>query len=60
MPAIPAPEKLVEIARSIRNSIEDREWKQYQRYLAKFEQHDRESPDEAPLSFEEFCAMPRK
>jgi len=56
MPAIPDPEELLERAQSINRTVEDREWKQYQRYLAKHEEKYGDPPIEQPLSFDKFCA----
>ena len=56
MPKIPDPESLVEIAQSVKRIVEDREWKQYQRYLAKHERKYGYPPTEKPLTFEKFCA----
>ena len=56
MPAIPDPSDLLEAARSTQRPIEDREWKQYQRYLRKRNQQQREiARYKQPLTFEEFC-----
>jgi len=60
MPKIPDPETLLELAESIGRSIEDREWKQYQRYLAKHKRQHGDTLEEEPLKFEEFCAKARK
>jgi len=60
MPTIPDPETLMETARSASRPVEDREWKQYQCYLAKYEGQHGITPDEPPLTFEEFCARLRK
>lgn len=56
MSIIPNPSDLVASARSARRPIEDRQWKQYQRYLAKHKEKYGNPPDEPPISFEEFCA----
>ena len=56
MPAIPNPSDLMEAARSASRPIEDRQWKQYQRYLAKHKEKYGDSPDEKPISFAEFSA----
>ena len=56
MPAIPNPSDLMEVARSASRTIEDRQWKQYQRYLAKHKEKYADSPDEKPISFAEFSA----
>ena len=56
MPAIPDPEELVKRAKSISRNVEDQEWKQYQRYLAKHELKFGNPPTEKPLSFRKFCA----
>ncbi len=55
MPTMPDPGTLLETARSASRAVEDREWKQYQRYLAKYESQHGHTPDEPPLTFEEFC-----
>jgi hypothetical protein len=55
MPAIPDPSDLLEAARSTQHPIEDRQWKQYQRYLRKRNQQRADSLDKQPLTFEEFC-----
>jgi len=55
MPKIPDPETLVETAKSAKRIVEDREWKQYQRYLAKHKQRYGNQPSEQPISFEQFC-----
>ena len=57
MQIIPDPKRLVELAHSAGRLIEDREWKQYQRYLAKLEQQHTKHPEPGPLRFEEFCAL---
>jgi len=56
MPRIPSPEALLEIAQSTLRKIEDKEWKKYQRYLAKHAKQNGNTPTEEPLKFEEFCA----
>ena len=56
MSAIPNPSDLMESARSASRTIEDRQWKQYQRYLAKHKEKYGDSPDEPPISFIEFTA----
>ena len=56
MPKIPDPEALVEKARSINRKVEDREWKKYQRYIAKHEQKYGTPPTKHPISFEKYCA----
>ena len=56
MPAIPNPSDLMEAARSANRKIEDRQWKQYQRYLARHKEKYGDPPDEAPISFAEFSA----
>lgn len=56
MRKIPSPEKLMEIARSTKRVVEDREWKKYQRYLAKHEQKFGNPPTEQPIPFEKYCA----
>jgi hypothetical protein len=55
MSIIPDPSELVELARSAQRNIEDREWKQYQRYLSKFEDKNGHSSRAEPLSFKEYC-----
>lgn len=55
MPKIPDPESLLEIAQSAERIVEDREWKKYQRYLAKHEQKYGNLPTEPPISFEKYC-----
>ena len=55
MSIIPDPAELVKLARSTQRKIVDREWKQYQRYLNKFERYHKDSRKESPLTFEEFC-----
>ena len=55
MTAIPDPSDLVEAARSTQRSIDDREWKRYQRYLRKLMQKRANSHNKQPLTFEEFC-----
>ena len=60
MIGIPDPKKLVEIARSAERLIQDREWKQYQRYLSKTEQQQDNNPYFVPHSFDEFCALRRE
>jgi hypothetical protein len=54
MPAIPNPSDLLKSARSASRPIEDRQWKQYQRYLAKHKEKYGDSPNETPISFDEF------
>ena len=56
MSAIPDPKDLMNAARSASRQIEDRQWKQYQRYLAKHKEKYGDSPDEHPISFAEFSA----
>jgi hypothetical protein len=56
MPKIPDPKKLVELARSTNRIVEDREWKKYQRYLAKHKQKYGKTSTEQPISFEKYCA----
>ena len=56
MPAIPDPSELMIAARSASRTIEDRQWKQYQRYLAKHKEKYVDSPGEKPISFAEFSA----
>ena len=56
MPAIPDPSDLMKAARSASRQIEDRQWKQYQRYLARHREKFGDSPDEPPISFTEFSA----
>ena len=60
MSKIPDPKALLEAARSANRIVEDREWKQYQRYLAKHEQRYGNPPQEPPLTFEQFCAWLRE
>jgi hypothetical protein len=55
MSIIPDPAELVKLARSTQRKIVDREWKQYQRYLNKFERYHKDCSEETPLTFEEFC-----
>ena len=60
MIGIPNPKKLVEIAHSAERIIQDREWKQYQRYLSKTKQQQLDNPNLVPHSFDEFCALRRE
>ena len=60
MIGMPDPKKLVERARSAGRIIQDREWKQYQRYLSKTEQQQLDNPNLVPYSFKEFCALRRE
>ncbi len=55
MPTIPDPKTLRELELSTKRYISDREWKKYQRYLAKFENAGGNDCDEEPLKFEDFC-----
>lgn len=55
MPKIPDPKTLRELELSAKRYIEDREWKKYQRYLAKHKKQNGNTYDEDPLSFEDFC-----
>ena len=57
---MPEPKTLVEIAHAAGRLIQDREWKQYQRYLSKTEQHQLDNPNFMPHSFDEFCALRRE
>jgi hypothetical protein len=56
MPTIPDPSDLLDTARYANRSIEDRQWKQYQRYLVRHTEKFGDPPDEPPISFDEFCA----
>ena len=56
---IPDPKELLDIAESTRHVIEDREWKKYQRYLAKHQQKFGKYRQEQPISFEKYCAWLR-
>ena len=56
MTKIPDPEELIEAAQSAERILEDREWKQYQRYLAKHEQKYGNPPKKQPITFKDFCA----
>ena len=56
---IPDPKELLDIAKSAENVVEDREWKKYQRYLAKHQQKFGKSHQEQPISFEKYCAWLR-
>ena len=60
MIGMPDPKKLVEIARAAGRLIQDREWKQYQRYLSKNERQHDDNPYFVPHSFDEFCALNRE
>ena len=55
MPKLPDPKKLRKEELAAKRYINDREWKKYQRYLAKFEKAGRNDCNEEPLSFEEYC-----
>ena len=59
MPKIPDPKELLDIAKSARRIVEDREWKKYQRYLTKHQQKFGKSRQEQPISFEKYCAWLR-
>ena len=59
MPKIPDPKSLVELAQSTKRIIEDREWKKYQRYLAKHEKKYGNPPSEQPITFEKYRAWLR-
>jgi hypothetical protein len=59
MPKIPDPKELLDIAKSARRVVEDREWKKYQRYLAKHQQKFGKSRQEQPISFRKYCAWLR-
>ena len=59
MTKIPDPKELLDIAKSAENVVEDREWKKYQRYLAKHQQKFGKSRQEQPISFEKYCAWLR-
>ena len=60
MIGMPNPKRLVEIAHAAGLIIQDREWKQYQRYLSKTEQQHIDNLYWVPYSFEEFCALRRE
>ena len=57
MPKIPEPSTLIEIAKSTKRYVNDREWKKYQRYLAKRNIKNDETESGNLLSFEEFCRL---
>ena len=57
---MPEPKTLVEIAHAAGRLIQDREWKQYQRYLSKQEHPHKGNPYTMPYSFEEFCILHRE
>ena len=59
MPNLPDPQELLKISKSIKRIVEDREWKKYQRYLAKHEQKFGKPPTEPPIPFEKYCAWLR-
>ena len=56
MPKIPTPAALVERAISAGRFVEDREWKQYQRYLLKHKKQYGHTSKGRTLKFDEYCA----
>ena len=55
MPKIPSPAALVERSISAGRFVEDREWKQYQRYLAKHKKQYGHTSEGQELKFDEYC-----